>query len=187
MSKKKKLTDQPNELVTEADSPESLKKASKGKKKTKKAAGKDKSTANKDAADQQISELKEKYIRLLAEFDNYKKRTVKEKIELMSTAAQDTMAALLPILDDFDRAKNSGDSFSEGVELVYNKLYNTLRQKGLESMETDGMPFDPELHNAITEIPAPSDDMKGHIVDTVEKGYLLKNKIIRHAKVVVGK
>ncbi len=142
---------------------------------------------------QEYDELKEKYLRLYAEFDNYKKRTVREKLDLMKTAAQDTMAVLLPVLDDFDRAKKSaeendkGDLFREGVGLVYQKLYNSLRQKGLEAMDTDGQPFDPELHEALTEVPAPSEDMKGKIVDTIEKGYKLNDRIIRHAKVVVGK
>lgn len=141
----------------------------------------------------QLAELKDKYLRLFAEFDNYKKRTIKEKIDFMSTAAQDTMSALLPVLDDFDRAKknaedeSSTEPFSEGVNLVYNKIYNVLQQKGLRAMETNGEAFDPELHEAITEIPAPSEEMKGKIIDTVEKGYFLKDKIIRHAKVVVGK
>ena len=139
------------------------------------------------------SELKDKFLRLAAEFDNYKKRTLKEKIELMKTAAQDTVSALLPVLDDFDRAKknaddeNSEEAFSQGVTLVYQKLYNILKQKGLQPMNTTGEPFDPEYHEAITEIPAPTDDMKGKVVDTIEKGYLLNDKIIRHAKVVVGK
>lgn len=139
------------------------------------------------------SELKDKFLRLAAEFDNYKKRTLKEKIEMMKTAATDTVSALLPVLDDFDRAKrnadseNSAETFSEGVSLVYQKLYNVLKQKGLQPMETDGQPFDPEYHEAITEIPAPTDDLKGKVVDTVEKGYTLNDKIIRHAKVVVGK
>lgn len=139
------------------------------------------------------SELKDKFLRLAAEFDNYKKRTLKEKIEMMKSAAQDTVSSLLPVLDDFDRAKknaddeNSAESFSEGVSLVYQKLYNVLKQKGLQPMETNGQPFDPEFHEAITEIPAPSDEMKGKVVDTIEKGYLLNDKIIRHAKVVVGK
>jgi molecular chaperone GrpE len=141
----------------------------------------------------QYDETKDKYLRLLAEFDNFKKRTVREKMDFMRSAAQDTMSALLPVLDDFDRAKKAADSndkgdlFNEGVGLVYQKLYTTLKQKGLKPMETDGQPFDPELHEALTEIPAPAEELKGHIVDTVEKGYWLNDKIIRHAKVVVGK
>ena len=141
----------------------------------------------------QVEELKDKYLRLVAEFDNFKKRTLKEKVELLHTAAEDTMLALLPVLDDFDRAKknaedeNSTEQFSEGVHLVYQKLYNALKQKGLEPMDSTGQPFDPELHEAVTEIPAPSEELKGKVVDTIEKGYKLKDKIIRHAKVVVGK
>ncbi|HKK76379.1 MAG TPA: nucleotide exchange factor GrpE [Saprospiraceae bacterium] len=138
-------------------------------------------------------ELKDKYLRLYAEFDNFKKRTIKEKLDLMKTASSDTIQALLPVLDDFDRAKKNADdenteeSFSEGVSLVYQKLYAALQAKGLKPMETNDQPFDPELHEAVTEIPAPHDDMKGKIIDTIERGYFLNDKIIRHAKVVVGK
>lgn len=131
-------------------------------------------------------ELKDKYMRLFAEFDNHKKRTVKEKLELMKTASQDIMAALLPVLDDFDRAKQNGE-LSEGVTLIYQKMSNILQNKGLSPMESSGEPFNPELHEAVTEIPAPTEEMKGKVVDTIEKGYLLGDKIIRHAKVVVGK
>lgn len=140
-----------------------------------------------------FDELNDKYLRLYAEFDNYKRRTVKERLELMNTAARDTIASLLPVLDDFDRAKAVSDDdetdekFSEGVSLVYNKLYRILEQKGLKAMESTGEPFDAEFHEAVTEIPAPSEEMKGKNIDTVEKGYFLKDKIIRHAKVVVGK
>ena len=141
----------------------------------------------------ELSEAKDKYLRLVAEFDNYKKRTVKERLDLINTAGKETIAAILPVLDDFDRAKKSADDdasneiFSEGVTLVYNKLHGMLKSKGLSPMESTGLEFDPELHEAITEIPAPSEDMKGKIIDTIETGYLLHDKIIRHAKVVVGK
>lgn len=131
-------------------------------------------------------ELKDKYMRLFAEFDNHKRRTVKEKLDLMKTASQDIMTALLPVLDDFDRAKQNGE-LSEGIALIFNKIHNTLQNKGLEAMESNGQPFNPELHEALTEIPAPTEDLKGKVVDTIEKGYLLGEKIIRHAKVVVGK
>jgi len=138
-------------------------------------------------------ELKDKYLRLYAEFDNFKKRTVKEKLDLMKTASADTIKALLPVLDDFDRAKknaedeNTQESFSEGVNLVYQKLYAALQAKGLQPMDSNEQPFDPELHEAVTEIPVPDEAMKGKIIDTIERGYLLNDKIIRHAKVVVGK
>ena len=142
---------------------------------------------------EEYQRLNEKHLRLYAEFENYKKRTVKERMALVKNAAQETIVDLLPVLDDFDRAKknaedeNTEEYFSEGVELVYNQLYKVLKQKGLKPMETNGKEFDAELHEAISEIPAPSDDMKSKIIDTVEKGYFLNDKIIRHAKVVVGK
>lgn len=142
---------------------------------------------------EQVEELKDKYLRKVAEFDNYRKRTLREKLDLMKSAAQDMMSVLLPILDDFDRAKMSADdekteeTFSEGVTLVYNKLYNILQQKGLKAMESTGNDFDPDWHEAITEIPAPTKELKGKIIDTIEKGYFLNDKLIRHAKVVIGK
>ena len=142
---------------------------------------------------QEISELKDKNLRMRAEFDNFKRRTMREKIELMNTAAQDTLAAILPVLDDFDRAKKNADDektteqFSEGATLVYNKLWGAFRQRGLRKMESTGETFDPELHEAGTEIPAPSEELKGKVIDTIETGFFLKEKIIRHAKVVVGK
>ena len=142
---------------------------------------------------QENGELKDKYLRLFAEFDNYKKRTVREKLDLMKNAAQDTLSSLLPVLDDFDRAKQTADdertdeSLSDGIVMVYNKLYSTLQSHGLKDMVSTNETFDPDLHHSITEIPAATDDMKGKVVDTIEKGYYLNDKIVRHAKVVVGK
>ncbi len=141
----------------------------------------------------EVSGLKDKYLRLMAEFDNYRKRTLKERAEIIDQAARDTMTAILPVLDDFDRAKASAEApdskeqFSEGVNLVYQKLYKALASRGLEPMDSTGQDFNPDEHEAISEVPAPSEEMKGKVVDTVEKGYKLKGKIIRHAKVVVGK
>jgi molecular chaperone GrpE len=140
----------------------------------------------------EIAELKDKYLRLFAEFDNYKKRTARERLDLIRHASEDIMVGLLPVLDDFDRAKknadseDSGESFSEGVQLVYHKLKQVLQQKGLKEMDTAETEFDPELHEAITKIPAPSEELKGKIIDHIEKGYYLNDKIIRHAKVVIG-
>ncbi len=150
-------------------------------------------TVEKDdnGADQLLA-MKEKYLRLVAEFDNYKKRTNRERINLMNTAGENTIMKLLPVLDDFDRAKHSADDdsseeiFTEGVRLVYEKLHKVLNQMGLTVMESNKMEFNPELHEAITKIPVEDDKMKGKIVDTIEKGYKLHDKIIRHAKVVVG-
>ena len=143
---------------------------------------------NKENSDlkKQIEELKDKYLRQVAEFDNFRRRAMKEKIETIQTASRDTLTAVLPVLDDFDRASKN-ETFTEGVNLVYQKLQNTLRSKGLTEMQTPkGIDFDADQHEAITEIPA-GDDLVGKIVDTVEKGYLLNEKIIRYAKVVVGK
>ena len=141
----------------------------------------------------EVGELKDKYLRLFAEFDNYKKRTVKEKLDLMRNAAKDTLSSLLPILDDFDRAKltsedeSTSEVFTEGVEMVYNKLKNAMSTLGVKPMESTGEEFNPDLHEAITEIPAPSEEMKGKVIDTIEQGYYLNDIIIRHAKVVVGR
>ena len=149
--------------------------------------------AHNDSTQQEIAELKDKYMRLYAEFDNFKRRTAKEKIDLISTASKETIAALLPVVDDFDRAKKTADdpesteNFSEGVKLVYEKLHKILTQKGLQKMESNGEVFDPEFHEAITEIPAPTEELKGKVIDTIEAGYFLNDKIIRYAKVVVGK
>jgi molecular chaperone GrpE len=134
----------------------------------------------------QVDELKDKYLRQVAEFDNYRRRMTREKIETIQTAARDTLTALLPVLDDFGRASKN-ETFTEGVNLVYQKLQSTTRAKGLVEMESPaGSDFNPDQHEAITEIPA-GEAFSGKIVDTVEKGYLLNEKIIRYAKVVVGK
>jgi molecular chaperone GrpE len=138
------------------------------------------------------TDFKDKYLRLYAEFDNFKRRTTKERIELLQTASKDVLVALLPVLDDFERSLQSIqtasnlDAVKEGVSLVHNKLKNILTQKGLKEMEAISQPFDPEIHEAITNVPAPTDDLKGKIIDQVEKGYYLNNKVIRYAKVVVG-
>lgn len=141
----------------------------------------------------ELKESKEKFLRLYAEFENYKKRTIKEKLEMMKNASQDLMKALIPVVDDFDRAKKSAEdesseeAFSEGVTLVYNKLQTTLANKGLKRMESNGEAFDPELHEALTELPVNNDEMKGKVIDTITQGFYLNDKIIRHAQVVVGK
>ena len=136
---------------------------------------------------QQVDELKDKYLRLFAEFDNYKKRSVKERVDTLKTAAQDSLSAMLPILDDFERAAKNGDGLSEGIQLIQNKLNSIMSQRGIKAMESTGEVFNAEFHEAITEIPMPGESMKGKVIDTVEKGYFLNDKIIRYAKVVVGK
>jgi molecular chaperone GrpE len=136
---------------------------------------------------------KDKFLRLFAEFENYKKRTTRERIELFKTAGQEVMTSLLPVVDDFERAlshieeNKETEELKKGVLLIYQKLYNTLEQKGLSKVETNaGDAFDAEIHEAITQIPAPSKDLKGKVIDCVEKGYKLGDKIIRFPKVVIG-
>ena len=141
---------------------------------------------------QDLDKEKDKFLRLFAEFENYKRRTAKERIDLFKTANQEVLQSLLPILDDFDRAmaeiaKSGDDSLTKGVQLIHEKLKNTLVSKGLEEVSVrTGDAFNADFAEAITQIPAPSNDLKGKIVDVVEKGYKLGDKIIRFPKVVVG-
>jgi molecular chaperone GrpE len=136
---------------------------------------------------------KDRHIRLFAEFDNYKKRTSKERLELIQTAGKEVVVSMLPVLDDFERAlkqmENAQDvtAVKDGVKMIYNKFKTTLEQKGLKEMQAIQQEFNADVHEAITEIPAPTDDLKGKVIDQVEKGYYLFDKIIRFAKVVVGK
>ena len=136
----------------------------------------------------ELAESRDKYLRLYAEFENHRRRTAKERLELISTANEQLMKAMLPVADDLDRAeksfRDSGTREAEGVLLIVSKFRRILEQNGLKLMDTSSGAFDPELHEAITQIPAP--DQAGKIVDVVEKGYLLNEKVIRHAKVVVG-
>ena len=142
--------------------------------------------------DAELTDLKDKYLRLAAEFENYKRRTSKERIDLFKTANQELMVTLLPVLDDFERARiatattEDANAVRESIGIIQGKLNKTLQQKGLTIMESQDGAFDPDLHEAITQIPAPSEDLKGKIVDTVEQGYYLGEKVIRHAKVVLG-
>ncbi|MFN8244052.1 MAG: nucleotide exchange factor GrpE [Ferruginibacter sp.] len=137
-----------------------------------------------------LEEQKDKYLRLVAEFDNFKRRNARERIELIQTAGKEVISALLEVLDDCDRAEKQllekNDAGTEGILLIFNKLRSTLQAKGLKPMDSIHTDFDVEKHEAITEIPA-GDDKKGKVVDEVEKGYYLNDKIIRFAKVVVGK
>ncbi|ASK32441.1 nucleotide exchange factor GrpE [Chryseobacterium sp. T16E-39] len=147
---------------------------------------------NTPTAEELLSAEKDRYIRLYAEFENYKKRTSKEKMEFFQYANQDMMVSMLGVLDDFERAlkeiaKNGNPADLQGVELIYQKFKNKLTEKGLKVMEVRaGDSFNVDLHEAITQIPAPSDDLKGKIVDVIETGYILGDKVIRFAKVVTG-
>lgn len=149
--------------------------------------------SREEQLEKEVAELKDKQIRLFAEFENFKKRTAKERIDLFKNAGLEFCEAMLPILDDFDRAAKHQDSSSEedirqGIELIHNKIVSILDQKGLKAMESSiGKEFDTDFHEAITQIPAPSEEMKGKVIDETEKGYLLNDKVIRYTKVVVGK
>ena len=145
-----------------------------------------------ETAKQEVAELKDKYLRLYADFENFRRRTSKEKLELLSNASADVIKLILPVVDDFERAKVSFDSsvdtvaLKEGVDLIYTKLYKTLESKGLKPMESKGATFDVELHESIAQFPAPSENLKGKVIDEIEKGYYLNDKVIRYAKVIVG-
>jgi molecular chaperone GrpE len=142
---------------------------------------------------QELNEMRDKYLRLVAEFDNFKKRTAKERVELSATANKEVIISLLDVLDDSDRARKqletatSLDAVKDGILLVFNKLKSSLQAKGLKPMESLHTEFNIDLHDAITEIPAPTEELKGKVLDDVQKGYYLNDKLIRHAKVVVGK
>lgn len=149
-------------------------------------------TSVETTAEDQIAALNDKYIRLYSEFDNYRKRTNKEKLELIATASSGVLKDLLTVLDDFERAITNNesaddiDAVKEGFKLIHHKFKTILEGKGLKQMEAKGLDFDPELHEAIANIPAPSEDLKGKVVDDVERGYFLNERVIRYAKVVVG-
>ena len=162
--------------------------SAKGVKKTTKKSKVSKEKELQEKAD----ELNDKYLRLYSEFDNYRKRTIKEKLDLSKTASEGVISELLPVLDDFERAiestanSNDCDAVKEGVNLIYNKFKGIMEKKGLKPIIAIGEEFDTDFHEAITYIPASSKDLKGKIVDEIEKGYLLSDKVIRFSKVVIG-
>ena len=144
-----------------------------------------------EAEKAKYAELNDKYLRLYSEFDNYRKRTAKEKIDLLATASEGVIKDVLPVLDDFERAlqnmeKNGNEADMQGVTLIFNKLKNTLKSKGLEEIEAKGTEFNTDEHEALTMIPAPEEDKKGKVLDVIQKGYKLNGKVIRFARVVVG-
>lgn len=150
----------------------------------------DRESAEANAA-AEAAEWKDKYLRLSAEYDNYRKRTLREKLELINTGGEDVMKSMLEVLDDMDRAleamqkSNELDALRQGMTLIYNKLHGTLKNKGLSEIEALGNELDTDLHDAVAKIEMADQEMKGKIVDVIQKGYKLKDKIIRHAKVVV--
>ena len=144
------------------------------------------------AAETKVAELQDKYLRQVAEFDNYRKRTIKEKAELILNGAEKTITAILPILDDMERALKNMDKMEdvaavkEGVDLIFQKFVKILGEQGVKKIETENADFNTDLHEAIAQVPAPSDEMKGKIIDCVKTGYTLNEKVIRHSQVAVG-
>ncbi|MBC8153811.1 MAG: nucleotide exchange factor GrpE [Bacteroidetes bacterium] len=145
-----------------------------------------------DLKDQEIAELKDKFIRLYADFENFRRRTAKEKLDLISNANEGLLVSLLPVVDDFERAMQSLETSTdlstlrEGVGLIQHKLAKTLESKGLKPMTAKGETFDADLHESVTQFPAPTDDLKGKVIEEIEKGYYLNDKVIRFAKVIIG-
>jgi len=189
--------------MTRKEKTESMKHDTTGKKKTDtKHAGKEKiETADKDkeklqeelkASSEKVNELQDKYLRLSAEFDNYRKRTLKEKSEMIKTASEDLLKKIIPVVDDFERglsvlntAKDL-DAVKEGMNLIYSRFSEFLLQNGIREIESLNQEFTTDLHEAVTKIPAPEENLKGKVVDVIEKGYYLHDKVIRYPKVVVG-
>jgi len=201
MSTKKQDKDIKQEVaedVTFENQPDKEKEAAEEKvtepvtKKEEKKSKKSSSQKKLELIQEKYDELNDKYMRLYSEFDNYRKRTAKERIELQKSASREVILDTLPVVDDLERAIQSfeehqlSDEAKKGIELIYNKLINILTQKGLKEIEAMGQTFDTDFHEAITNIPAPSKKMKGKIMDVVQKGYTLNGKVIRYAKVVVG-
>jgi len=195
----KNIKQEAAEDVTIENQPTKEEKEFNGEKTETSAEKKEKKKTRKSSAQKKLEELQEKYddlndkyMRLYSEFDNYRKRTAKERIELQKSASREVILDILPVVDDLERAIQSfeehhlSDEAKKGIELIYIKLINILRQKGLEEIKAKEQPFDTDFHEAITNIPAPSKELKGKIVDVIQKGYTLNGKVIRFAKVVVG-
>jgi len=185
-SKKNTKTSQPKKTQAKSASKKTEKEVKAKNKEVKKEVKKEKS--DKEI----IAELNDKYLRLAAEYDNYRRRTLKEKMELSKTAGEDLLVNILPVMDDFERGLSNIDkakdikAVKDGILLIYNKFGEFLKQRGVKEIEAKEKEFDTDLHEAITKIPAPNEKLKGKVVDVVEKGYYLNEKIIRFSKVVIG-
>ncbi|MVM37681.1 nucleotide exchange factor GrpE [Spirosoma sp. HMF3257] len=186
-------TPQPDNLATEMDdSNEAVTATADVPEETSEMASPEGFVAETNKIGSELAELKDKYLRLYADFENFRRRTAKEKLDLISNANEGVLKALIPVVDDFERAmqsiENTNDvgALKEGVSLIYTKLFKTLEGKGLKPMTSKGEPFNADLHESVTQFPAPSDDLKGKVIDEIEKGYYLNDKVIRFAKVIVG-
>jgi len=183
--------EQDEQAQAEQETKEKEQEKEKGKKEDKKKK-KEKEKAAEKSDKEKLAELQDRYLRLQAEYDNYRKRTLKEKMELTRSAGEDILKGLLPVMDDFERAIQSIDeaedaeALKDGVHLIYGKFKEFLKQQGVSQMESQDQEFDTDKHEAISKIPAPNEDMKGKVVDVVQTGYYLNDKVLRYAKVVVG-
>ena len=182
------LDNETPDLTQQAEESTPTKKESKKEKALKKSQTEE----QLEKAELDLLDLRDRHMRLQAEFDNYRKRTLKERIELLKTANESLLISLLPVVDDFDRANQTLESVEEespvkeGVKLIYNKFQDFLKQNGIKEIEAKGLDFNTDLHEAITKIPAPTEELAGKNVDVVQKGYYLNDKVIRFAKVVIG-
>lgn len=194
-SKSKKEELEEKDLETKVEQPveeKEVKEEPKAEKKEKKKSAKEKKADEIEELGTKLQDINDKYMRLSAEFDNYRKRTLKEKMELTKSAGEKILVNVLPVMDNFERALQSIDeakdveALKEGVHLIYNNFKDFILQNGVKEIEAINTEFDTDIHEAITKIPAPSEDLKGKVVDCVEKGYTLNEKVIRFSKVVVG-
>ena len=186
--KKDQEVEEVNETIeTEECSVEEKKESKKEDKKKK-----DKSEKKVDKLKAELTDIKDKHVRLQAEFDNYRKRTLKEKMDLVKSGGESVLMNILPVIDDFERAlvafneMEDDNPLKQGIDLIYNKFQDFLKQNGIKEIEAIEKDFDTDLHEAVTKIPAPSEEMKGKVVDVIQKGYLLNEKVIRFSKVVIG-
>ncbi|HUS86653.1 MAG TPA: nucleotide exchange factor GrpE [Bacteroidales bacterium] len=180
------------EKPSESEEPEEMSDAPAKEKKDRISEEPDKERKTEPTAEEKLSEIQDKYIRLSAEFDNYRKRTLKEKMDLIKYAGESILINLLPVMDDFDRAMKVMESatdcksMKEGIDLIYNKFQDFFKQNGIREIEATNLDFDIDLHEAVTKIPAPEKKLKGKVVDVIQKGYFLNEKVMRYSKVVIG-
>jgi molecular chaperone GrpE len=198
--KNKNAQEQVNETDVKENAAQEQEETAEKDKKTKKAkARKEDKKSKQDQTDEKIEalgkellELKDKHIRLQAEFDNYRKRTMKEKMDLIKSGGESVIVNILPVVDDFERAlmafseMKDDDPLKQGISLIYNKFKEFLKQNGIAEIEAKEKDFDTDLHEAVTKIPAPKEELKGKVVDVIQKGYLMNDKVIRFSKVVIG-
>ena len=192
MAEKKIKKEQNAEEVKKTLDSEEKVTSEKVEKEDKRKSKKGKSEEKINKLKNELADLKDKHVRLQAEFDNYRKRTLKEKMELIKSGGESVLANVLPVIDDLERALTAfdeieeGDPLKQGINLIYNKFQEFIKQNGMKEIEAKEQDFDVDLHEAVTKIPAPAEELKGKVVDVIQKGYLLNDKVIRFSKVVIG-